>query len=79
MYIECEIPSLKLVVELIPNTSVEEERLLYLMQLNEICCDVSLIIETRKSVSKLNMTSMSNHVFFLRVIWFFFMNKIMTY
>jgi hypothetical protein len=29
--IECEIPSLKLVVELLPNTSTEEERLLYLM------------------------------------------------
>jgi hypothetical protein len=29
--IECEIPSLKLVVELLPNTFAEEERLLYLM------------------------------------------------
>jgi hypothetical protein len=29
--IECKIPSLKLVVELLPNTSTEEERLLYLM------------------------------------------------
>jgi hypothetical protein len=29
--IECEIPSLKLAVELLPNTSAEEERLLYLM------------------------------------------------
>jgi transposase InsO family protein len=29
--IECEIPSLKLVVELIPNTFAEEEHLLYLM------------------------------------------------
>jgi hypothetical protein len=29
--IECEIPSLKLVVELLPNTSTEEERLLYLI------------------------------------------------
>jgi hypothetical protein len=29
--IECEIPSLKLVVELLPNTSAKEERLLYLM------------------------------------------------
>jgi hypothetical protein len=33
--IECEIPSLKLVVELLPNTSAEEEHLLYLMQLDE--------------------------------------------
>jgi hypothetical protein len=30
--IECEIPSLKLAFELLPNTFAEEERLLYLMQ-----------------------------------------------
>jgi hypothetical protein len=29
--IECEIPSLKLAIELLPNTSAEEEHLLYLM------------------------------------------------
>jgi hypothetical protein len=33
--IECEIPSLKLDVELLPNTSAEEECLLYLMRLDE--------------------------------------------
>jgi hypothetical protein len=33
--IECKIPSLKLVVELLPNTSTKEEHLLYLMQLDE--------------------------------------------
>ena len=33
--IECEISSLKLVVELLPNTTLEEERLLYLNKLNE--------------------------------------------
>ena len=33
--IECEIPSLKLAVELLPNTSSEEERLLYLERLDE--------------------------------------------
>jgi transposase InsO family protein len=31
LLIECEITSLKLVVELLPNTSAKEERLLYLM------------------------------------------------
>jgi hypothetical protein len=46
--IECEIPSLKLVVELLPNTSVEEERLLYLMQLDETRRDAALVIETQK-------------------------------
>jgi hypothetical protein len=29
--IECEIPSLKLAIELLPNASIEEERLLHLM------------------------------------------------
>jgi hypothetical protein len=33
--IECEISSLKLVIKLLLNTSAEEERLLYLMQLDE--------------------------------------------
>jgi hypothetical protein len=46
--IEFEIPSLKLVVELLLNTSIEEERLLYLIQLDETRCDASLVIETQK-------------------------------
>jgi hypothetical protein len=44
--IECEIPSLKLVVELLPNTSAEEERLLYLMQLDKTRHDAASVIET---------------------------------
>ena len=47
--IECEIPSLKLVVELLPNTFVEEERLLYLMRLDETRRDATLVIETQKN------------------------------
>ena len=43
--IECEIPSLKLAVELLPKTSVEEERLLYLMRLDETRRDATLVIE----------------------------------
>jgi hypothetical protein len=35
LLIECEIPSLKLAIELLPNTYVEEEHLLYLMRLDE--------------------------------------------
>jgi hypothetical protein len=31
LLIECEIPSLRLAVELLPNTSAEEESLLYFM------------------------------------------------
>jgi hypothetical protein len=33
--IECQIPSLKLEIHLLPDTSPLEERLLYLEQLNE--------------------------------------------
>ena len=33
--IECEIPSMKLVIELLPNTSKLEKRLVYLEQLDE--------------------------------------------
>jgi hypothetical protein len=50
--IECEIPSLKLVVELLPNTSAEEERLLYLMRLDETRRDATLVIEAQKKCVK---------------------------
>jgi hypothetical protein len=43
--IECEIPSLNLAIKLLPNTSVEEERLLYLTRLDETRCDATLVIE----------------------------------
>jgi hypothetical protein len=46
--IECEIPSLKLAVELLPNTSTKEERLLYLMQLDKTRRDATLVIEAQK-------------------------------
>ena len=46
--IECEIPSLKIVVEILPNTSAEEERLLYLMRLDETRRDATLVIEAQK-------------------------------
>jgi hypothetical protein len=39
---------LKLAIELLPNTSAEEERLLYMMQLDETHRDVALVIETQK-------------------------------
>jgi hypothetical protein len=48
LLIECEIPSLKLIVELLPNTSVKEERLLYLMRLDETLRNATLVIEAQK-------------------------------
>ena len=46
--IEGEIPSLKLAIELLPNTIVEEERFLYLNKLDESLRDASLSNETHK-------------------------------
>jgi hypothetical protein len=50
--IECEIPSLKLAVKLLPNTFAEEERLLYLMQLDETRCDATPVIKAQKKCVK---------------------------
>jgi hypothetical protein len=46
--IECEILYLNLDVELLPNTSAEEEHLLYLMRLEETQRDSTLVIEAQK-------------------------------
>ena len=46
--IQCQIPSLKLVVELMPNTSTEEERFLYLTNLDENRRDATLANEAHK-------------------------------
>jgi hypothetical protein len=50
--IECEIPYLKLVIELLPNTSVKDECFLYLMNPDDTCHDVSLINETYQKCIK---------------------------
>ena len=46
--IECEIPSLKLVVELLPDTSSLEERLLHLEHLDEQRRDAAMMNEAHK-------------------------------
>ena len=46
--IECEIPSMKLIVEILPNTTLEEERFLYLNKLDETRCNVILENEVHK-------------------------------
>jgi hypothetical protein len=50
--IECQIPSLKLVVNLLPDTSLLEEHLLYLEQLNEHIHDAALASEAHKKKVK---------------------------
>ena len=46
--IQCQIPSLQLVVELLPDTSVEEEIFLYLNNLDETRRDATLANEAHK-------------------------------
>jgi hypothetical protein len=46
--IECQIPYLKLVVELFPDTSLLEQRFLYLEQLDEQHCDAALANKAHK-------------------------------
>lgn len=46
--IECEIPSLKLAIELLPTTSIEEEHLLHLNCLDETQRDAAIANETHK-------------------------------
>jgi hypothetical protein len=48
LLIECQIPSLKLAVELFPYTSLLEECLLYHEQLDEQCHDATLANESHK-------------------------------
>ena len=49
---ECEIPSLKLAIELLLNTLPEEERLLYLERLDETQHFVALVIEAQNKQVK---------------------------
>lgn len=46
--IECEIPSLQLAIDLLPNTSAKEERFLYLAKLDETRCNISLVNKAHK-------------------------------
>jgi hypothetical protein len=48
LLIECQIPSLKLAVDLFPGTSPLEEHLLYLEKLDEQCHDEALANEAHK-------------------------------
>lgn len=58
--IECEISSLKLAVELLPDTTTVEEQLLYLEQLDETRCLASLAIEAQKKRVKTHFDNTVN-------------------
>jgi hypothetical protein len=46
--IECEIPSLNLSIELLPNTTGLKEHLVHLEHLDEQCRDASMTIDVNK-------------------------------
>ncbi len=48
LHIKCQITSLKLIVELFPDTTIEEECLLYLNQLDETHSDATLELKAHK-------------------------------
>ena len=52
LLVECEIPSLKLAIELLPDTSVLEERLVHLEQLDEQRRDALVALEVNKHCVK---------------------------
>ena len=62
--IECEIPSLKPTVELLSNTTEEEQHLLYLSHLDEICRDAALANKSHhKCIKQLYDRSVCPRVF----------------
>jgi hypothetical protein len=75
--IECEIPSLKLAVELLPNTTDLEECLIHLeQQLDEQHRDATVAIEEINDMLRSSTISLSIPDSTLRVTWFFFMTKL---
>ena len=54
--VECEIPSLKLAIELLPDTSALEERLVHLEQLDEQRWDALVALEVNKHRVKVLLT-----------------------
>ena len=52
LLIECEIPSLNLTMELLPNTTIDEEQFLYLNKLDETLHDAALANEAHKRQMK---------------------------
>lgn len=62
--IKCEIPSLKLAIELLPDTSPEEEHLLYNKKLDDTCRIVVMVIEAQKNELKLILIKMFLHEVF---------------
>jgi len=76
--IQCQIPSLKIVVELLPNTSTREECLLYLNQLDETRRESKLALEAHKHQVKTQYDKRSSLSITKREFLFCSMIKNMT-
>ena len=63
--IECETPSLKLAVELLRNTSLEEERIIYLERLYETRSLATLVNEAHKKWVKAHFDQSASHCSFV--------------
>lgn len=75
--IECQICSLKLVFELLPRTSMEKERLLYLERLDETRHIFALVIKAQKKQVKAQYDKTITPRVFLKVTWSCYMIKSM--
>jgi hypothetical protein len=65
LLIECEISSLKISIELLPNMSIEKEHLLHLMQLDETRHDATLVIEDPEETRNIPIRQACQAVCFL--------------
>ena len=73
--IQCEISSLKLAIDLLPDTSEEEECLLNLIHLDETRREAQLANQAHKRHIKAQYDKMSNLTSTQRVTWSFFTIK----
>ena len=64
--VECEIPSLKIAIHVLPDTNELEEQFLHLEHLDEQRGDALKTNETLKNRVKINMKNRSNLGFFLK-------------
>ena len=67
--IQCEISSLKLAIDILPETSEEEACFLELIQLDETRRDVALETKLIRNVSRCNLTKISNPMSSQKVTW----------
>ena len=65
--IQCQIPSLQLAIELLPDISAEEARFLYLNNLDETHRNVALLMRHIRNASRRSMINPSSLVFSMRV------------